>query len=61
MASKSQTSLMLQRFRYYPQWMSKIFLLVLFLVVFAQSFEVPPGLRFKTIETPHFYVVVDEK
>lgn len=52
---------MLQRFRYYPQGMSKIFLSLLFFVVFAQSFEVSPNLRFKTIETPHFYVIVDEK
>ena len=41
--------------------MSKIFLSLLFITVFAHSFEVPPSIRFKTIETPHFYVVVDEK
>lgn len=41
--------------------MSKIFLSLLFSALFVHSFEVPPSLRFKTIETPHFYVVVDEK
>lgn len=56
---------MLQRFRYYPHKMSKIFfrlfLVSLFVGSFARSFEVPPSLSFKTIETPHFYVIVEEK
>lgn len=41
--------------------MSKIFLSLLFFALFVHSFEVPPSIRFKTIEAPHFYVVVDEK
>lgn len=41
--------------------MLKIFSSILFFAFFVHSFEVPPSLKFKTIETPHFYVVFDEK
>lgn len=41
--------------------MPKIFLSFLLFALFAHTFEVSPKLRFKTIETPHFYVIVDDK